>query len=155
MTPVDLDQEVQALLADEDAQRRERARQQVQARREQQWQEETARQTLEQLAARLRTLDPTPVDKARHQLERALEGYITAVIAYNGELDGIRDELTRAGLQNHPSVNLYRAGPFPGISVLAVEVQPQPVQRVIAQAVKAAIARLFPRVQISLDSPRD
>ena len=155
MTPVDLEVDVAALLADEDAQRRARAKQQVQARRERQWQEETTRLTLEQLAARLRTLDPTPVEKARHQLERALEGYITAAVAFNSELDAVRDDLTRAGLQNHPSVNLYKAGPFPGITVGAAELQPQPVQRVISQVAKAAIARHFARGEISLDRPGD
>ncbi len=155
MTASDLDQEVQALLADEDAQRRERAKQQVQARLEQQWREETTRATLEQLAARLRTLDSTPVEKARHQLERALEAYISAAVAFNSELDAVRDDLTAAGLQNHPSVNLYKAGPFPGITVESAELQPQPVQRVISQVAKAAIARHFARGEISLDRPGD
>ena len=155
MTATDLETEVAALLADEDAQRRARALQQAQARRERQWREETTRATLEQLAARLRTLDPTPVEKARHQLERALEGYILAALAFNAELDAVRDDLTAAGLQNHPRVNLYKAGVFPGITVGAVEVRPQPVQRVIAAVAKAAIARHFPRHAIDLNQPKD
>ncbi len=155
MTAIDLESEVQALLAEEEAERRERARQQVQARREQQWREETISAPLQQLESRLRTIDPTAVDKARHQLERAMEGYITAVVAYNGELDGIRDELTRAGLQNHPTVNLYKAGPFPGITVGSTSALPQPVQRTIADVAKAAIRRHFPRYAIDLNQPKD
>ena len=155
MSTSDLEADVDALLAEEAQQRRARALQQAQARREQQWREETTTAALEQLAARLRTLDPAPVEKARHQLERALEAYISAAVAFNNELDAVRDELTRAGLQNHPTVNLYKAGPYPGITVGSAEVRPQPVQRVISQVAKAAIARHFPRGEISLDSPRD
>ena len=96
-----------------------------------------------------------PVEKARHQLERALEGFLLAALAFNNELDAVRDDLTRAGLQNHSSVNLYKAGPFPGITVGSAEVRQQPVQRVISQVAKAAIRRHFPRYAIDLNQPKD
>ena len=84
-----------------------------------------------------------------------MEGYITAVEAFNNALDAVRDDLTAAGLQNHATVNLYKAGAFPGLTVGSTEVRPQPVQWTISALAKAAITRHFPRGGIDLNQPKD
>ncbi len=150
-----LEAEARALLAEEDAHRLARAKEQVQQRRERERQEQAHQETLAAAAARLKALDPRPIETARQQLAAALNALAVAVGHWNSELAAVRDDVEAAGLQAHPSVDLYRADAFPGITIGKVAARPQPLQRTISELSREVIRRHYPRYSVSLDSPQD
>ncbi len=150
-----IEAESRALLAEEDAHRLARAKEQIRERRERERQEQAHRETLAAAAARLKALDPRPIETARHQLAAALNALAVAVGRWNSELAAVRGDVEEAGLQAHPSVNLYRADSFPGITIGDVAARPQPLQRPISEVAQEVIRRHYPRRTVSLDNPQD
>ncbi len=117
--------------------------------------ERERRDTLAALQARLRGLDPKPVEKARQRLAEALEAYVLAAGGWNDELDAVRLELSAAGLQEAPGVDPYRADAYTGITIGEVRARPWPLQRHISTLAREVLQLRCPRMAISLDNPQD
>ncbi len=153
---LDIDLEVERLLAEEAAQRRAQLVQQLQERRELEQAQQQVQATLEALQARLQQqFDAKALAKLRRQAEEALLAYAAAMKAWNDELEDVRDEVSAAGLLQHPHVDSGSYDIGFGIRIHRTIVRRCRLQAEVADIAKAAVSRNAGRNRWSLDNPQD
>ena len=153
---VDIDVEVERLLAEEAAQRRADLAARVQERRDREQAQQQVQGTLESLEARLQQqFDAKALAKLRTQAEDALLAYAAAMVGWNTALEDIRDDLAEAGLLQHPNVDSGSYDIGRGLRIERTIVRRQRLQTEIASIAREAVSRNVGRGQWSLDAPKD
>ncbi len=152
---VDIDVEVERLLAEEAAQRRAELAARVQERRDREQAQQQAQATLAALEARLQQFDAKALDKLRRQAEETVLAYAAAMAGWNSELEDVRDALSAAGLLQHEAVDSGGYDIGHGLRIHRTIVRRQRLQSEVADIAKAAVSRNVGRNRWSLDNPQD
>ncbi len=152
---VDIAVEVEQLLAEEAAQRRAELAARVQERHEREQAQQQQQATLDGLEVRLLQFDAKALDKLRRQAEEALLAYAAAMAGWNSELENIRDDLSAAGLLQHPNVDSGGYDIGHGVRIHRTIVRRQRLQSEIASIAREAVSRNVGRNRWSLDNPQD
>ena len=155
MTTIDLETEVQALLAEEAAQRRAQLAALVQERHEREHAQQQQQAALDALQARLQEFDSKALAKLRSQAEAALLAYAAAMKAWNDELEDVRDDLSEAGLLQHEAVESGSYSIGHGLRIHRTIIRRQRLQAEISSIAREAVSRHVGRGAISLDNPQD
>ena len=155
MTTIELETEVDRLLAEEAAQRRAQLVQQLQERHELEQAQQQAQAALEALEARLREFDGKALGKLRRHAEEALLAYAAAMAGWNSELEGVRDDLSEAGLLQHANVDSGGYDIGRGLRIRTTITRRQRLQAEIASIAREAVSRNVGRNRWSLDNPQD
>ena len=152
---LDIDLEVERLLAEEAAQRRAQLVQQLQERHELEHAQQQQQAALEALEARLREFDGKALGKLRRHAEEALLAYAAAMAEWNDELEDVRDDLSEAGLLQHPNVESGSYDLGHGLRIHRTIVRRQRLQTEVASIAREAVSRNVGRNRWSLDNPQD